>query len=393
VTRAIAGATVNLLASLNDPRFAGREVHHALEALDRDGVRVERFHRTPERVLSWIDAEFGGSWAPEAALGGAYIASDANGIAGFAAYDPRGLEFSWLQRWKSQPDVGIFGPFGVAKRARGTGVGLVLLHGGLFSLRERGYARALIPAVTGDRLIAYYERHAGAGVVDRYDLAPPARRFRTVVLASGNGSNFQAVIDAARDGTLPLDITSLVVNRDDAFARKRALAAGIEVRDAVWNRKTTSRADYDARLLEIVTAERPDLVLLLGWMHVLPAAFVERFRQSINIHPAFLPVDPALDCVTMPDGTQLPAFRGARAFDDALRAELGWSGVSVHRLSIDVDRGSILARAPLALSATQSDEEARAMLHALEHRVLVAAIRRWVFEQPVRTEDSDPQIA
>jgi len=384
--------TVNLLAPLDDARFSSVDVHHAIEELDRRGIRIERFNRTPERVLSWIDAEFGGSWGPEASLGGSYIATDASGIAGFAAFDPRGLAYAWLDRWKAQRDVGIFGPFGVAPRVRGTGVGEVLLRGAMFSLRERGYARALVPAVTGDRLIAYYERSAGATVVDRYDLAPQ-RRFRAVVLASGNGSNFQAVLDAAAAGIVPLDIVSLVVNRAGAFAKERAHEAGVPVREIVWDRKTTPRAQYDERVIAAVASDEPDLVLLLGWMHVLPASFVERFPESLNIHPAYLPIDQDADFVTMPDGTRLPAFRGARAFDDALDAGLGWSGVSVHRLGVEVDRGALLVRSPLALRAGASPQELARDLHELEHRVLIAAIRRWTFEQPVRMEDSDPQRA
>ncbi|HEY0797540.1 MAG TPA: formyltransferase family protein, partial [Candidatus Baltobacteraceae bacterium] len=98
--------------------------------------------------------------------------------------------------------------------------------------------------------------------------------------------------------------------------------------------------------------------------------------------PAFLPFDPQLDTVTMPDGTTIPAFRGARAIDDAQAWGSPWFGASVHRLRLEVDRGDIVARAPLLRRVDESSAALIERIHALEHGVLVAAARRWVFEQP-----------
>jgi phosphoribosylglycinamide formyltransferase-1 len=374
-------ALVNLLVELDDARFAQPEVHHALEALGRRGIAPLREHRTPERILGWIDAQFGGSWSSEAAAGGIWIAQDETSRPlGFAAYDARGLDFFWLRPWRERPWVGIFGPFGVVPEARGAGLGTTLLHAALFSLAERGYRQALIPAVGDPALAAYYERAAHARVVESIDLRR-GRRHRTTVLASGNGSNFQAVADAAASGALPLEVTALVVNRPDAFALQRARAAGIAAHVVAWNRAHESREAYDARVLEAVAATDPELVLLLGWMHVLPAPFVARFPQTLNLHPAFLPLDAGLDTVTMPDGSAIPAYRGAHAVDAALAAGSGWIGATVHRLAVAVDRGAVLARAPLAVRPDETRDALEARLHELEHRVLAGAIRRWSWEQ------------
>lgn len=373
---------VNLLADLRDSRFAATPVHEALEALDGRGIHVQRYVRTPERYLSWIDAEFGGSWSSEAYAGGSYVAEDADGPVGFAAFDPRGLRFRWLSAWSARDDVGIFGPFGLAPRARKTGLGPVLLQGALFSLRERGYSQALIPAVQSGELISYYERNAGAHVVEDLPLHPSGRAYRTVVLASGNGSNFQAVIDSVNAQRLPLELVSLIVNRYDAYAVQRAQAAQIPATTLVWNRSTTSRSAYDAEVLDAVTRAQPELVLLLGWMHILPRAFVEQFAQTLNLHPAFLPLDPLLDTVTMPGGYVIPAFRGARAIDDAVAYGSPWFGASVHRLRAEVDRGEIMTRAPLLRRSDEPIEQLIERIHALEHDVLAAAVRRWTFEQP-----------
>lgn len=372
---------VNLLSDLHDDRFTQKSLHRELEALAARGVVPLCHHRTPENILGWIDAEFGGWWSSEVHAGGAWLADDALGRVAFAAFDARGLRFSWLRPWQQRADVGIFGPFGVIERARGSGIGRRLLAAALFSLRERGYRYALIPVVRGEPLIGFYERHANAHVTETLDIDRPQRYFRTAILASGNGSNFQAVIDSARDAQLPLEPRGLIVNRSNAYAIRRAHAAGIPVSYQVWDRTCVSRAAYDNVLLRTVAEMDPDLVLLLGWMHVLADEFLERFPQLLNVHPAFLPLDPACDSVTMPDGTILPAFRGARAVDDALAAGSGWIGASVHRVGREIDRGDVLARAPLRVQTGESRAQLDARLHAVEHRVLRAALKRWSFEQ------------
>jgi phosphoribosylglycinamide formyltransferase-1 len=370
--------------------FSQANVHRDLEELDRRGVRPIREHRAPERILSWIDAEFGGVASIDAASGGMWIAEDDDGPLGFAAFDTRGLEYHWLEPLGRDPSVGILGPIGVAPRARGRGLGAALLRAALFALAERGYTRALIPAVA-PAAVSFFERGAGASLAGRVDVARGGRRWRATVLASGHGGNFQAVVDASAAGELPLEITALVVNRPGAYALERAAAAEIPALTVAWNRRDETRENYDARVLDAVAQAEPDLVLLLGWMHVLPPAFVARFPQTLNLHPAFLPLDPALDAVTMPDGIALPAYRGAHAFEDALAGGQGWAGATVHRASADVDRGEVFARAPLALErpsdhsalGLQDDNSAlEQRLHSLEREVVATAIWHWSYRQP-----------
>jgi phosphoribosylglycinamide formyltransferase-1 len=369
----------NLLVDLADARFAQDAVHHELEALDRTGVYPLREHQTPERILGWIDATFGGTWSSEAALGGIWIALEGERPLGFAAYDPRGLRFHWLQNWLGRPGLGIFGPLGVEPAARRRGIGGVLARAALFALRERGYRQALVPAV-GPASVGFYERETGAFTAETVDLERQGRRWRATVLASGNGSNFAAVAEAAARGELPLEIAALVSNRPDARVLERAARAGIPARVVVWDRAAESRDAFDARLLAEVAATDPEVVLLLGWMHVLPAGFVARFPSILNLHPAFLPLDPSADSATAPDGTPVAAFRGAHAFDDALAAGSRWSGATVHRVTAAVDRGAVLARAPLRLEGVPRSE-LDAQLGALERRVVADAVRRWCWEQ------------
>jgi len=130
-------------------------------------------------------------------------------------------------------------------------------------------------------------------------------------------------------------------------------------------------------VIAAVAAHAPDLVLLLGWMHLLPAAFLACFPQTINVHPAFLPFDPADEAVVMPDGSAIPAFRGARSPEATIAAGVAWAGVSVHRVTPAADRGGILVRTPAKLAPGTSLDGLRAQLRPLEHAAVAKAIRRW----------------
>jgi phosphoribosylglycinamide formyltransferase-1 len=380
--RKLEATQVNLLADLDDPRFKQAEIRSALGALDKCGIVPSREHRTPEPILAWIDYAFGGTWSAQAATGGVWTASDADGPVAFVAFDARGPRRRWLQPWQAEPGVAMLGPFGVVERARGLGIGAALLAAALFSLRERGYRRALLTVADDAGLIAYLERVANAKVVERFEPVPAGRRWRTTVLASGNGSNFQAVLDRNAAGELPLDVRSLIVNRPAAYALERAAQARVPAGVIAWNRREEAREAYDERVLAAVAESEPELVLLLGWMHVLPERFVASFPELLNIHPAFLPLDAARDSVALPDGTVQPAFRGAHAVEDALAGGARWIGASVHRVGLAVDRGEVLARAPLRIEAAESRESVFERLHGLEHRVLPAAILRWCWERP-----------
>ena len=247
-------------------------------------------------------------------------------------------------------------------------------------MHAKGYARALIPAVGFERLVAMYRERAGAEIVDTFSYDAP-RRYRATILASGSGTNAQNVFDASAQGRLPLDITGLIVNSAGAGALARARAAGVPASTVVWARERETRPAYDARVIAAVSATAPDIVLLLGWMHLLPPEFIERFAEILNVHPAFLPFDPAADDVVMPDGTVIPAFRGAHAVRDALAAGAAWVGTSVHRVTTQIDRGAILVRTPLQRKDTGDLNAVMDVLRPIEHAAVTAAIRRWSFEQ------------
>jgi phosphoribosylglycinamide formyltransferase-1 len=368
---------LNLIVDLEARSFDADAV---LGRLERAGFDVIVGYGAPDRVLAWIDDVFGGSWSSEAAVSTCVVATRAGVPAGCAAVDGRVLRFPWLNGIARESDVGIFGPFGIAPEERGGILGPALLEIAMNKLALRGYARGLI-AATNQKLAGYYGKHTGSQVVERFDTnSLISGRARTVVLASGSGTNVQAVIDAVSAG-LPLELTALIGNRANAYALERARRAGIEAVPVLWDRALSSRDAYDRALLETVRERDPELVLLLGWMHLLSPQFVDTFPGLLNVHPAFLPLDPMRDDVVFPDGTSTPAFRGAKAVADALTAGAAWVGASVHGVTAQADRGRIYVRKPLRVGAGEDADALLERLHPIEHDLVPIAIRHWLYER------------
>jgi phosphoribosylglycinamide formyltransferase 1 len=347
-----------------------------------DAVRIVSPARADERTLAWIDDEFGGTWSSEANLGSNVLGFRGDAPVGFATFDPKGLRFGWLRGAAREPGVGVFGPFGVARSERGSGLGTTILRLALALLRDRGFARALIAAVGNERLIRYYRDTVGARVLERFDADAWARpRPRVVVMVSGSGTNLQAVLDGAEAGALPIDVVAVVSNNARAYANERARRAGVPLTVLPWRRTDELRQAYDERLLAEVVARQPDLVLLLGWMHLLPEAFVRTFPSLLNLHPAYLPLDPQRDDVVMPDGTRMTAFRGPHAVADALATESAWVGATVHAVTPLTDRGPVLARKPMRVAPEEHEGDVMERLHQLEHDLVVTAVMRWLYER------------
>ncbi|HEY5094450.1 MAG TPA: formyltransferase family protein [Candidatus Eremiobacteraceae bacterium] len=201
----------------------------------------------------------------------------------------------------------------------------------------------------------------------------------TAVFASGNGSNLQAVIDAVAGGGLPLELRLVVSNRPDAFALTRAARANIPSLVMPFSHSEESRSAYGLRLARAVRGKGVKLVLLLGWMHVLAPEFVGAgFAGILNLHPAYLPEDPAADAVTFPDGTTTVVFRGAHALRDALLAGVKTTGASLIEITPEIDRGPVLARRPLALNPGEDEKKALERLHDVERDVVREGVAAWL---------------
>ena len=169
------------------------------------------------------------------------------------------------------------------------------------------------------------------------------------VLVSGEGTNLQALIDAA------VPIAAVASNRADAGALARAAEAGIPNR--IFDVDSYSdRAARDRELADWLLLRGVDFVVLAGYMHLLTPPFLDRFRNRIvNVHPSLL-----------------PQFPGGRAIADALAAGVDMTGVTVHYVDEGLDTGEVIRQEQVAVEPRATLVE---RIHAAEHRILPEVVR------------------
>jgi len=195
-------------------------------------------------------------------------------------------------------------------------------------------------------------------------LAPQGSRQhgRLVVLASGAGSNLQAILDATRSGRIPAQVVAVMTNRDGIAALDRARRADVPAH-ALLPESGEARAAYDARLADAVEAYAPDLVVLAGWMRILTMPFLGRFPgRVLNLHPA-LP-------------GELPGTHAIeRAHAEFVAGSRTRTGVMVHLVPDEgVDDGPVLATVDVPILPGDTVDELATRVHAAEHVLLVDAI-------------------
>lgn len=187
---------------------------------------------------------------------------------------------------------------------------------------------------------------------------------RLVVLASGNGSNLQAIIDACAAGSIDATVVAVVTNVAGAGCIARAERAGTPV-VVLPAAKGEGRRDYDTRLAAAVAPFAPDWVVLAGWMRLLTSAFLDAHpSRVVNLHPA-LPGDyPGLHAIE-------------RAYDDARAGRRTATGVMVHLVPDEgVDDGPVLAAAVVPIHAADTLDTLTERVHRTEHDLLVTTLGR-----------------
>lgn len=189
-----------------------------------------------------------------------------------------------------------------------------------------------------------------------------------VVMASGDGSNLQAILDACAEKRLAAQVRLVVTNRKAARAIDRAERSGVPVlyHPLKWYLDMgRSRADYDTELAEQVARHAPDWIVLAGWMHVLSMAFLSRFPgRVINLHPALPGQFPGTHAIE-------------RAYEAFGRGEISETGVMVHYVPDEgIDVGAPIAIRHVPLLAGESSEAFEARMHTAEHTLIVEAIRQ-----------------
>ena len=185
-----------------------------------------------------------------------------------------------------------------------------------------------------------------------------AERLRVGVLASGRGSNLQALLDAAREPHYPARVVLVVSDRERAPALERAAAAGVEA-FFLDPKAYSDRAAYDTALLAALESHRVELVCLAGFMRILGPAVVRRLHgRLVNIHPSLL-----------------PAFPGLRAQRQAVEHGVKVAGVTVHFVDDGVDTGPIIAQASVPVHDDDTEESLSARILVEEHRIYPAVVR------------------
>ena len=181
--------------------------------------------------------------------------------------------------------------------------------------------------------------------------------YRIAVLASGRGSNLQAIIDAIAGGRLEAELAGVFSDRPRALALERARHLGVPAL-AVRPGDFDSRADADAELFRQIEAVRPDLIVCAGYMRLLSAREVApRIGRIINIHPSLL-----------------PAFKGLHTHQQALDANATEHGASVHFVTPELDGGPVIAQATVAVDPTDNAERLAVRVLEREHPLLLATL-------------------
>jgi len=185
-----------------------------------------------------------------------------------------------------------------------------------------------------------------------------AGEFRIAVLASGTGSNLQAILDTLHGGPEGIVVVAVASNKPDVPALERARRAGVPTAAFALD-EYPDRPARDAAMADWIAGHDVRLVVLAGYMHLLTRTFLGRFQHAIvNVHPSLL-----------------PAFPGIHPVDDALAAGVRVFGVTVHFIDEGVDTGPIILQRALELPHARSSADVLERLHPIEHELLPDAIR------------------
>lgn len=185
-------------------------------------------------------------------------------------------------------------------------------------------------------------------------------KLRLGVLASGRGSNLQAIIDAAAGGELNAEVVVVISDQAEAYALERARRHGIPA-SFINPKSFAAKADYEKAIVEQLNRYGVELVCLAGYMRIVGATMLDAFPNRImNIHPALL-----------------PAFPGLHGQEQAWRYGVKYSGCTVHFVDEGVDTGPIIIQAVVPVLDDDTAETLAARILEQEHIIYPEAIRRF----------------
>ena len=197
-----------------------------------------------------------------------------------------------------------------------------------------------------------------------------ADRLRVAVLLSGSGTNLQAIIDANEGCKLGIDIVGVISDRPEAFGLQRALDASIPAIPIDF-KASANRSDYDKWLDQELDKLAPDLVVLAGYMRILPATTVNRFRgRMLNIHPSLL-----------------PAYPGLNTYARALEAGEQWHGTTVHFVTPELDAGPAILQYRVSIRDEETEPQLRTRVQQGEYNIYPKAIA-WFAASRIELRDN-----
>lgn len=175
---------------------------------------------------------------------------------------------------------------------------------------------------------------------------------RIVILVSGNGSNAQAIIDACSAGHINAQVVAIISNNKDAFALERARKYNIDAL-SVSHKDYVDRVSFDKKLMQVINAYQPDLIVLAGFMRILTEAFVSEFKgRMLNIHPSLLPKYTGLNT-------------HQRAIDSGDREH----GSSVHFVTAELDGGPVVLQGKIPIFPTDTADVLAKRVATIEWKI------------------------
>tara|TARA_B100000575_G_scaffold290612_1_gene294631 strand:- start:1029 stop:1676 length:648 start_codon:yes stop_codon:yes gene_type:complete len=179
-----------------------------------------------------------------------------------------------------------------------------------------------------------------------------SKNLSLAVLLSGNGTNFQAIVDSIDDGQLKAAIKIVISNNKDAFGLKRARKKNIK-NLCIDHKDYADRESYDQKLIEIIEQESVDFIVLAGFMRILGSDFINNFpNKIINIHPSLL-----------------PKYPGLNTHKKVLENKDKEHGVTVHLVDEGLDSGPIIGFIKVDVEDGEKESDLENKIHKIEHYI------------------------
>ena len=200
--------------------------------------------------------------------------------------------------------------------------------------------------------------------IEHYLVSPDLKKFNKfepklniAVLASGEGTNFQVLIDLYKNNKLDIDIKLLISNKENAGCIKRAIKSDIPY-FLVLENKYENKEEFEADIIKYLKESNAELIVMAGWMKIASENFVNTFKNRIiNIHPSLL-----------------PSFKGKNPIEDALKNNSLITGCSIHYVDREVDNGKLIIQGALSIKKDDDLNILTNKIHDVEHMILPYAV-------------------